>query len=268
MQYDPTEIEKHLKQLQEKIFSTSTSGKGGGSLFWRPSEEKKVMRILPRIDKPTPFFETWQHFKFAGKNLYCPQFSEGLDCSICNFVNELVMSKKPKDLKLADELKAKLAFHAMVTESGSMEPKFWTFYSMGLYRRFLDYLRDPDYAEFTNLDEKGWNFKIYYVEKPKTTQRMPNMFKYNLECNPFKQELLAKKKDEDKVLEKIEEMEEKFVKVIQRPQTPQEIKEIFDEWSASALINGHSDTEDDGAEKEKGISDSVKNLEAMLDTED
>ena len=235
--------QKRLEQIKaaNNLFAKNNNNQQQSDKFFKPSEEKKIIRILPRSDWPTPFFESAYHFNLGGKKIYCPQKNMGEDCPICDFFKKLRLQKDPK----AQPLEARWAYTAIVLErkkDGSFDkPKLWTFSSGKIYEDFISYFNEEDFPlmkNYTSFGADGYDFRVQKVQntnpKAYTTHRV--------ECAPFKPSVLSEDPD---VIASIKaealELESFFVDKLMKPQTSDSVKTFFEQWMSGDNLNGDSE---------------------------
>lgn len=244
MEYDVNKARAYAQKLAAVQAAAQKKPMTGSDRFWKPSMEKRTVRILPVRDPnmyTSPFYDSWTHYKFAGKNISCPEGNNGEPCAICDFVRQLRGQGKKEEANL---IKASLGFQAILVErqpDGSVSsPKVWTFSSINRYNQFIDLLGDAEYSKFTNVDEEGWDFRIYHTAKaiqPSAGNNAAQNKMRNVELHvmPLKQRPLH----EDpavvaRVLEEAAALDKYVTEVLHKPMTSSEVEAIFNTWMQSS----------------------------------
>ena len=239
MEYNIDKAREYAQKLaQTQLAQRQRPGGNIQDKFWKPNSEKRVVRILPIRDpneSPTPFYDSWTHYKFAGKNIHCPEGNFGEPCAVCDFVRKLKSEGKKAE---ADQIAAKLGFKAIVVEratDGSISsPKIWSFSSLNRYNSFIDLLGDEEYSKFADVGPEGWDFRVYHTPRtmnPGVPQRPGRNMNVELHVMPFRNRPLH----EDpavvaRVLEEGAELEKFILDSLHKVVTSDEVQSLFDSW--------------------------------------
>lgn len=246
---------KRLEQIKNsnKLYQNKNN-KEMGDIFFKPSEEKKTIRILPRSDWPTPMFEAAYHFNIGGQKVFCPQKNLGDECPICDFHKKLRLAKDTK----SNQVESRWTYTAVILErkkDGSFDkPKLWSFSSGKMYEDFVNKLGDEDYNEYTSFGAKGWDWKVQKVQNTN-----PNAFTpYRLDCVPFKQSVVTEDPEElIKIQEQIVELETFYTEKLLKPQSTSVVTDIFNDW-AEGTATASSESE---AETQEKLEEIVNNID-------
>jgi len=152
-----------LNKMREKLGNLQNRGNGsGGSNFWRPSDGKQTIRILPAVDGD-PFPSYFFHYN-VGKNsgFLCPNKNYGESCPVCDFAKQLYREGDEGSVKMAKELTARQRFFSAVLVRGEeLEgPKVWG-YGKKVYETLLNLVLNPDYGDITDADS-GTDLDLAY----------------------------------------------------------------------------------------------------------
>jgi len=192
MNYDLDHLKDVLDKAMNSVFDGKTSRVSKEELkaqIWKPTTEKVTKRVLPRLGFKSPFDVQYKHFlkvvptaKTVDGVLPCNNLNAGDVCRPCEFVKNLFKQRNKKEefKTLISALRAKMNVTALIcSPDNPLETlKFWQF-SDGTYKKFLSKFTDPDYANFTNTDGEGWDWKVYH--------KISENGKKTLECETFKQ---------------------------------------------------------------------------------
>lgn len=140
-----------------------------GEAFFKPSEDKPVIRIVPNAASPeNPFQELYFHY-FNNKPILSPM-SYGEEDPIENFYRDLVRGGKlPKEeWQQAKEFQAQMRTYVPIIVRGKENEgvKFWSF-GKTVYAKLLEIIADPDYGDIVDV-VNGRDLTIIFTPKEKT----------------------------------------------------------------------------------------------------
>jgi hypothetical protein len=138
-------------------------------VFFKPSEDKPVIRIVPNAASPeNPFQELYFHY--IGNTPILSPISYGEEDPIENFYRNLVKGGKlPKEQwQEAREFKAQMRTYAPIIVRGKESEgiKFWSF-GKTVYAKLLEIIANPDYGDITDIST-GRDLTIIFTPKEKT----------------------------------------------------------------------------------------------------
>ena len=137
------------------------------SAFWRPTEGKSQVRIVPLSDCPeNPFIELYFHY-LGGRSHLSP-ISNGNSDPIAEFAENLRAEGSRDAYQQARAFMPKLRTFVPVVVRGE-EDKGVRFYSFGktVYQALLSYIADPDYGDITHI-ETGRDIVVDYTPQEKS----------------------------------------------------------------------------------------------------
>ena len=137
------------------------------SAFWRPTEGKSQVRIVPLSDCPeNPFIELYFHY-LGGRSHLSP-ISRGNRDPIADFAENLRAEGSRDAYQQARAFMPKLRTFVPVVVRGE-EDKGVRFYSFGktVYQALLSYIADPDYGDITHI-ETGRDIVVDYTPQEKS----------------------------------------------------------------------------------------------------
>ena len=141
--------------------------------FWKPSEGKNVIRLMPpwaeEGDSAELFYrEVYIHWNVPpGAEdqtfMLCPKKMDLGRCYVCDQVDELYGSRDPADIELAKEIRSRQRFFSNVidlNDVGGKDPKVqvWSYGPM-IFDDLIGYFCDSEYGDITDPDE-GFNITI------------------------------------------------------------------------------------------------------------
>ena len=150
------------------------------SAFWRPTEGKSQVRIVPLSDCPeNPFIELYFHY-LGGRSHLSP-ISNGNRDPIAEFAENLRAEGSRDAYQQARAFMPKLRTFVPVVVRGE-EDKGVRFYSFGktVYQALLSYIADPDYGDITHI-ETGRDIVVDYTPQEKSDT---NFAKTNILVKP------------------------------------------------------------------------------------
>lgn len=135
-----TNVEKTVKDLETL----------GGDEFWKPKENKNVIRILPPWNAEGMFyFKAVLHYTGEEGQLPVPCRSMvDKPCPLCEAV------EKSSNKKIAKKMMAKKKFYMNILSIDNIKEgvKIWAATPKQM-KKLRSYLEDPDYGDFTDPDE-------------------------------------------------------------------------------------------------------------------
>ena len=137
------------------------------SAFWRPTEGKSQVRIVPLTNCPeNPFSELYFHY--LGNRSHLSPISNGNRDPIAEFAENLRAEGTRDAYQQARAFMPKLRTFAPVVVRGE-EDKGVRFYSFGktVYQALLTYINDPDYGDITHI-ETGRDIVVDYTPQEKS----------------------------------------------------------------------------------------------------
>ena len=150
------------------------------SAFWRPTEGRSQVRIVPLSDCPeNPFIELYFHY-LGGRSHLSP-ISRGNRDPIAEFAENLRAEGSRDAYQQARAFMPKLRTFVPVVVRGE-EDKGVRFYSFGktVYQALLSYIADPDYGDITHI-ETGRDIVVDYTPQEKSDT---NFAKTNILVKP------------------------------------------------------------------------------------
>lgn len=148
--------EKKISKEKKKVYKTDVEETVkdletlGGEEFWKPKENKNVIRILPPWNNEGKFyFKGVLHYTGEEGQLPVPCRSMvDKPCPLCEVV------EKASNKKLAKKLVAKKKFYmnVLVLDNIKEGVKIWGATPKQM-KKLRSYLEDPDYGDFTDPDE-------------------------------------------------------------------------------------------------------------------
>lgn len=152
-----------LKKMQKKL--DDLKKKGGNTNFFKPTEGKQDIRIVPTEDGD-PFKSFHFHYGVGQSGFLCPQRNFGDDCPVCAFVKQLFREDDEESREAAKNLMAKQRFLSPIIVRGSESEgvKIWT-YSKTVYEELLGLVLNPDYGDITDA-ETGLDLTLDYGKQP------------------------------------------------------------------------------------------------------
>ena len=159
-------IKQRLNAMQS---SNTQSGGERKQLFWKPSEGKQTIRIVPsKFNSNMPFSEMMFYYGI-GVNVmpspmnYTDESGEVRKDPIVEFVKQLRQTSESENWKLAKKLDPKVRYFAPIIVRGQEDEgvKIWQF-GKELYETFLNYAVDEEVGDFTDV-ASGRDFKLTTV---------------------------------------------------------------------------------------------------------
>jgi len=152
----------NMDLIRKKLEELRNPNKGGGkkNIFWKPETGESVVRILPTPDGD-PFKQLHFHYNVGKENGFlCPKRNFGDDCPVCGFATKLYKSGDAENMKSAKEMFVRERFFSFVVVRGKEEEgvKLWG-YGKRVYEKLLNFMLDPDYGDFTDIDQ-GYDVKV------------------------------------------------------------------------------------------------------------
>lgn len=154
---------KLLAKLRAKLATTDMDSYSGGGGFWSPPEGRSTIRILPSVGTMEDgifFQEVGKHFLSKDVQLYCPKFTAGLDCPICDMRDQMYKQGSKTDKELAKDLGVRRMFWMNIIDRSNEDagPMIFT-PGVTIMNALANLVSDPDYGDITDeLD--GFDIKI------------------------------------------------------------------------------------------------------------
>lgn len=230
--------------IQEKLEKLNNRN-AGNEHIWKPEIGRKhTVRLVPNphSDDPgsEPFVELWFHYGL-GKPILSPRKNFGKDSCVDDFASRLWNDGTDKEKALAKQLFPKPRWFGLVIdrEEKDPKPKWWSF-SKTVYEELMNYLQDPDYENFMDIED-GLDLSIdYYKEEG---AQFPNTrIKFKRKESPVMD-------DVDEAIELIESAPKLIPDVVEK-MTEDEIAEAVKKYLDKATSSS-KDEDDDSDEEEK-----------------
>jgi len=159
-------IKKRLDAMQS---NNTQSGGERKQLFWKPSEGKQTIRIVPsKFNSNMPFSEMMFYYGIGANVMpspmnYTDENGEAKKDPIVEFVKQLRQTSESENWKLAKKLDPKVRYFAPIVVRGMEDEgvKIWQF-GKELYETFLNYAVDEEVGDFTDV-ASGRDFKLTTV---------------------------------------------------------------------------------------------------------
>lgn len=149
----------NLDKIREKLDALKSGG-GKKDFFWKPAEGESVVRILPTSDGD-PFKQFHFHYNVGKeRGFLCPRRNFDESCPVCEFATQLYRSEDEDNIKAAKEMFVRERYFSFIVVRGEEDKgiRLWG-YGKRVYEKFLNYMLDPDYGDFTDL-ESGRDMKV------------------------------------------------------------------------------------------------------------
>ena len=137
------------------------------SAFWRPTEGRQVIRIVPLTDRPeNPFSE--MYFHYLGNKTHLSPLTYGNRDPIAEFADDLRGDGSRESYQQARAFMPKLRTYVPVVVRGEEDQgvRFWSF-GKTVYKQLLEIIADPDYGDITNI-ATGRDITVTYVPQDKS----------------------------------------------------------------------------------------------------
>jgi hypothetical protein len=152
-----------LKAKLNKMNKTSS----GSEAFWKPTEGKTTIRIIPLKDNPqNPFIELYFHY--LGNKTYLSPLSNGNRDPIAEFADEVASGGQKEDWAQARPFRPKPRTLVPVIVRGEEEKgvRFWSF-GKTVLKQLLEFIADDDIGDITDI-KNGRDLVITYVPQEKS----------------------------------------------------------------------------------------------------
>jgi len=159
--------EEMLAKLRQKYEQQKRSENTRGSWYWTPkSFGQHTIRFLPSQDPNKYFFKETGIHKIDEQRVYCPKFTNGENCPICEAVKSLYERDTPEDAEHAKQLKVQRKFYSNVVVRGK-EDEGVKIYSYGIqvHKKVLGFIANPEWGDITDLKE-GYDFIVDKQQGP------------------------------------------------------------------------------------------------------
>ena len=143
------------KKLLDRVESLDL-GRGG---FWRPSEGRSTIRILPPVGTMDFFFKEVGVHRLGNQRFYCPAIcTDGEDpCPICE-VNEELWQSGEKETASRFRVQRRFWMNVVVRGKEPLGPQMYT-PGITVFGSVVSLIKDPDYGDVTD-EEDGFDIKI------------------------------------------------------------------------------------------------------------
>lgn len=161
---DVDRLKKKLDRLQgNKEFTRA---------FWKPSEGRNVIRIVPWKEEPSwPFIEAYFHY-LGGKTQLSP-ITHGNPDPIQEFADDLRGDGSQENWEKARPFFPKARTYVAMIDRAEPEAGV-RFYSFGktVLKKLLSFMDDPDYGDITDVEE-GFDIVVNYTPREKSDTNFP-----------------------------------------------------------------------------------------------
>lgn len=140
--------------------------------FWKPSEGRNVIRIVPWKEEPTwPFIEAYFHY--LGNKTQLSPITHGNPDPIQEFAEELRGDGSKENWEKARPFFPKLRTYVAMIDRDDPDAGV-RFYSFGkrVLTKLLSFMDDPDYGDITDV-EKGFDIVVNYTPREKSDTNFP-----------------------------------------------------------------------------------------------
>lgn len=195
------------------------SNRGSGANFAKLENGKNIVRVLPPKGERDSFYEEgYMHFSLGddGRQVAtCPKtFDKNAHCPICEYVDELRLSKNKSDKELADKISSRrrIYINALMRDDEEETPKVLPI-GVTILKGILEAICDPDYGDITDPEDgrditinrkgQGLNTEYSVLPKPNTSVVSDEYTIDELEEEMADLDKLFKEVDEDQLLDLI-----------------------------------------------------------------
>lgn len=155
-----------IAALRAKLNSFQGQGERT-TAFWKPTEGKTVVRIVPLSDRPeNPFSELYFHY--LGNKTHLSPITYGNRDPIAEFADDLRSDGSRESYQQARAFMPKLRTYVPVIVRGEEDQgvRFWSF-GKTVYQELLSIIADPDYGDITHI-ENGRDITVTYIPQEKS----------------------------------------------------------------------------------------------------
>lgn len=152
-----------LKAKLNKMNKTSA----GSDAFWKPTEGKTTVRIVPLKGNPdNPFVELYFHY--LGNKTYLSPLTNGNRDPIAEFADEIASGGNKEDWAQARPFRPKPRTLVPVIVRGEEDKgvRFWSF-GKTVFKQLLEFIADPDIGDITDI-KNGRDLVVTYVPQEKS----------------------------------------------------------------------------------------------------
>lgn len=152
-----------LKAKLNKMNKTSSTS----DAFWKPTEGKTTIRIVPLKDSPAnPFIELYFHY--LGNKTYLSPLSNGNRDPIAEFADEIASGGSKEDWSQARPFRAKPRTLVPVIVRGEEDKgvRFWSF-GKTVLKQLLEFIADDDIGDITDI-KAGRDLVVTYIPQEKS----------------------------------------------------------------------------------------------------
>jgi len=155
-----------IAALRAKLNSFQGQGERT-SAFWKPTEGKTVIRIVPMASRPeNPFSELYFHY--LGNKTHLSPITYGNRDPIAEFADNLRGDGSRESYQQARAFMPKLRTFVPVIVRGEEDQgvRFWSF-GKTVYQELLQIISDADYGDITHI-EKGRDITVTHIPQEKS----------------------------------------------------------------------------------------------------
>ena len=149
-----------------KVGEYDANGNGNSVLF-RPDDGDTDIRIIPTPDGD-PLKEMFFHYNVGEHRggILCPKRNFGENCPVCELITKLRDEGTKEAYELCKKLYPKARYYAPVIVRGEEDKgtRVWSF-GKTAYKLLLGYFFDPEYGDFTDIQE-GTDITLTYTGHP------------------------------------------------------------------------------------------------------
>lgn len=225
-----------LKKMKAKLNELQNPTKGGGGKWWKPSDGKQDVRIVPTEDGD-PFKSFFFHYNIGERGFLCPKRNFGDECPVCEFASKLFKEGDDDSVAMAKDLFVRQRFFSPVLVRGEEDQgvRVWG-YSKTVYETLLNLVLNPDYGDITNVAE-GLDLTVEYGKSAGARYPTTNIIPKR------KSSPLCKDLDEKECKELLDSVPD-FDSLNERKSTE----------DVQAILDAHLSEEPEGSETERGGS--------------
>lgn len=130
--------------------------------FYKPKIGKNILRILPEVGEMEFFYvSVGQHFISRSNRHFCPSFTFGDPCPICEFVSQLYTAGDDASVELARKLGVRKQYWMNVIDRNNeiAGPQVWTPGPM-IFKQIAAIVMDPQYGDLLIDEEDGLDIVV------------------------------------------------------------------------------------------------------------
>jgi hypothetical protein len=155
-----------MNALKAKLNKMNKTGTNTES-FWKPTEGKTTVRIVPLKDNPSnPFIELYFHY--LGNKTYLSPISNGNRDPIAEFADEIASGGTKEDYAQARPFRPKPRTLVPVIVRGEEDKgvRFWSF-GKTVFKQLLEFISDEEIGDITDI-KNGRDLVVTYVPQEKS----------------------------------------------------------------------------------------------------